>query len=78
MQVGHLETRAKLKAIPRRSTFNALLEDSTLDDIDKQILQLHYLEHKDLMWIAVELGYSEATIKARHRNALRKLGPLLV
>ena len=70
-------TRKKLKEIPRVSTFESLLESTTLDDIDKQILKMHYLQGKDLSYIADELGYLESGIKKRHAKALNKISKLL-
>ena len=69
--------RRKLKEIPRVSTFENLLENAMLDDIDKQILKMHYLQGKDLSYIADELGYSESGIKKRHAKALNKISKLL-
>ena len=73
----HIETRRKLKEIPRKAIFDALLEQSTLSEEDKFILKLHYLEDKDFRYIADQLGYSEITIKRRHSKALSKLNKLL-
>ena len=69
--------RRKLKEIPRVSTFENLLENAMLDDIDKQILKMYYLQGKDLSYIADELGYSESGIKKRHAKALNKISKLL-
>lgn len=73
----HTETRRKLKEIPRKAIFDALLEQSTLSEQDKQILRLHYLEDKNFSYIADLLGYAETTIKKRHSKALSKLNKLL-
>lgn len=73
----HIDTRKKLKEIPRKAYFDALLEQSTLSEEDKQILRLHYLEDKSLGYIADILGYAETTVKKRHRKALSKLNKLL-
>ena len=72
----HIETRRKLKAIPSIYSFDELLEQSTLSDIDKDILRLHYLKHRDFRFIAEALGYAEVTIKKRHTKALSKLNKL--
>lgn len=73
----HIRTRQKLKDICLIDTFDGLLEQCTLSDTDKQLLRLHYIQEKDFRYIGDTLGYSEATIKARHKKALRKLGSLL-
>ena len=73
----HIETKKRLKEIPNISTFDGLLDQSTLDDIDKTILRLHYLKHRDFRFIGEVLGFAEVTIKKRHRKALSKLTKLL-
>lgn len=73
----HLETRAKLKNISDIRDFDHLLEISTLDDTDKEILRLHYLKNKGFAYIADQLGYAEITIKKRHHRALKKLNSIL-
>lgn len=73
----HIDTRRKLKDIPTIVSFDELLARSTLSDLDKEILRLHYLKHKDLRFIGDTLGYAEVTMKKRHRKALSKLSKLL-
>ena len=73
----HILTRRKLKEIPKIETFEDLLSMSTLSDIDKDILRMHYLKEKDFRFIGDTLGFSEATIKARHKKALSKLNNIL-
>lgn len=70
------ETRKRLKDIPSIVTFDTLLEQSTLSDLDKEILRLHYLKEKDFRYIGDILGYAEVTIKKRHLKALKKLSNL--
>lgn len=72
----HIETRKRLKDIPSISRFDELLEQSTLSDLDKQILRLHYLKEKDFRYIGDVLGYAEITVKKRHIKALSKLSDL--
>lgn len=73
----HIDVRRKIKDIPSAVTFNDLLDASTLSERDKEILRLHYLQEKDFRFIGDKLGYSESTIKYRHRKALKKLGALI-
>ena len=73
---ANTETRNRLKSIPDIVSFDDLLERSTLSDLDKQILRLHYLKEKDFRYIAEELGYAEVTIKKRHIKALSKIQTL--
>lgn len=73
----HIETRKKIRRIADVSSFNQLLEQSTLSDIDKRILNLHYIQDKDFRFIGDTLGFSESTIKKRHRKILAKLSRIL-
>lgn len=73
----HIETRRRLKDISLVSDFEQLLSLCTVSDEDKEILRLHYLHGKDFCFIGDALGYSERTIKARHKRALRKLSDAL-
>lgn len=73
----HIETRNKLKGIADISSFTDLLNKSTISDDDKLLLRLHYLQGKDFRYIGDMLGYSESTIKQRHRRILKKLGKLI-
>ena len=71
-----IETRKKLKEIAKITQFDMLLNQSTLSDLDKEILRLHYLQEKDFRYIGDILGYAEITIKKRHIKALKKLSNL--
>ena len=72
----HIDIRRRIKAIPSIKSFTDLLDASTLSDEDKTIMILHYLKDKDFRYIADELGYSESTIKYRHKKAIKKLSKL--
>ncbi len=73
----HIETRNRLKEIVEIQTFSDLLDRCILSEEDRQIMELHYLRGKDLRYIADLLGYSEGTIKKRHRRILKKLKQIL-
>ena len=73
----HIETRKKVKEIADISSFTALINQTTLSDTDKQILVLHYIDEKDFRYIGDMLGFSESTIKRRHKRALIKISKLL-
>ena len=73
----HIETRRKIMDIASVSSFNELLEAATLTDDDKRILKMHYLAGYDFRMIGDALGYSESTIKRRHKKALTKIGKIL-
>lgn len=73
----HIKTRRKLKDIYSITAFEALLNECTLSDTDKEILRLHYIQEKDFCYIGDKLGFSETAIKQRHRKALNKLSRLI-
>ena len=72
-----IETRRALKEIPLVSEFDAVLARCTLNDEDKAILRMHYVQRKDFRYIGDSLGFSERTIKERHRESLRKISHVL-
>jgi RNA polymerase sigma factor (sigma-70 family) len=73
----HVATRRKLKEIPRIATFQQILDESTLTDLEKEIITLHYLEDKDYRYIGDKLGFSETTVKRKHQKALKKISKIL-
>ena len=77
MPTEHVTTRQRIQKIASITTFNELLEASTLSQDDKEMLRLHYVEEKDFRYIGDVLGYSESTIKRRHKKALTKISKLL-
>ncbi len=66
-----------MKGIASVSSFHSLINSATLSQADKQILILHYIDGKDFKYIGDTLGFSESTIKKRHKKALNKLKKLL-
>lgn len=75
--IEHIETRNRLRGIVEIQTFSDLLNRCILSEEDRQIIELHYLHGKDLRYIADLLGYSEGTIKKKHRRILKKLKQIL-
>lgn len=73
----YIKIKHKVKDIPDIRTFNGLLEASTLSDVDKEIMRLHYLQDKDFGYIADSLGYDKQTVQLRHKRALIKLNKLI-
>ena len=73
----HLKTKAKVKSIASVSTFEELLDACTLTEEDKEILRMIYLDGHEYCYIGDRLGYSESTIKRRHRKALQKLNKMI-
>lgn len=70
-------TRSKLKDISSISTFNHLLDKLVLSAEERDILILIYVEKKQLSYIADYYGYSEATIKKKHKSMLKKITKVL-
>ena len=66
-----------LKSIPEVKTFEQILQESTLSELDKEIFRLHYLEDKDFAFIADKLGYSESGIRKKHGKAIKKLSSIV-
>lgn len=73
----HIDTKHKLKNIPKISTLMELLDSCTLTDEDKDIIKMHYVKGKNLGYIADILGYSESTIKKKHKQILNKISKIL-
>lgn len=69
----HIATRKKLQAIPLVCDFEAVLARCTLSDEDKEIMRRHYIQRQDFRLIGDALGYSERTIKDRHKKILQKI-----
>lgn len=69
--------RNELKNISNISTFNSLLDNLMLSDEDKDIMRLIYVKKKNLSYIADTFGYSESTIKNRHKKVLKLITNLL-
>lgn len=73
MASEHIETRRKIKSICELKTFNDLLDRSTLNPKQKQLMKMFYLEDKTLIEIGEFLGIEEVTVKKWHRKSLSKL-----
>lgn len=73
----HIETRNKVKEIVEIQTFSELLDKCILSDEEREIMKLHYLRGKNFSYIGDLLGYSESSIKKKHRKILRKLNKII-
>ena len=76
MPTEYIKIKHKVKEIPDIRSFNGLLEASTLSDLDKEIIRMHYLQDRDFGYIADALGYDAQTVKNKHKRALMKLSKL--
>lgn len=77
MNSDHINTKKKIKSIYSVKTFEELLQSCVLTEEDKTILRMIYLKGKPLSFIADELGFSESTIKRKHKTILSKLSKLI-
>lgn len=73
----HIEARRKLQQICGVQEFEQILQKCILTEDEKTILRLHYLDGKNLAYIGDVLGWSESTVKAKHRKILKKLNHFL-
>ena len=48
-----------------------------LNEVEKQMLTMYYIENRSLDYIADELGYSPQGIAKMHKRALKKIESLL-
>lgn len=74
---AHIETRRKLKDMSLVADFEDVLSRCMLSDEDKEMLRMHYIQQESLAFIGDKLGYTERTMKARHKAALKKLADAL-
>ena len=77
MSSKNIETKHKIKSINKKSDFYNLLNESMLNEKEKQMMELFYVENKDLDYIADLLGYSSQGISKMHSRILKKLESLL-
>lgn len=73
----HVQTRHKIQELCSIKSFEDVLNSCILTDEEKELMRLHYLKGKDFRYIADTLGFSESTIKRKHRKILVKIGNLL-
>lgn len=72
----HIKTKHRIQDL-RYDDFNSLIQSCMMSDEDRDILRMIYCENKNLAYIGDMLGYSESTIKTKHRKLLKKLMKLL-
>ena len=68
----HIETRAKLRDLDVAS-LNEILNTIPLSDNERAIMVLHYIKRNDFNFIADTLGFSESTIRRKHREILKRI-----
>lgn len=72
----HIDSKHKIQDL-RYDDFNSLIDSCLISNENKQILRMIYVENKPLAYIGDILGYSESTIKTRHRKLLKQISKLL-
>lgn len=65
--------RDNIKKIPDIRMLNELIDSSTLAPVEKKLLKMKYIEHKDLKECATKLGYSQQHIYKIHKKSLNKI-----
>jgi len=73
MDSEHLKTKRYLKNIGKKDEFCALLDKCVLSETEMQIITMHYFQEKNLAYIGDMLGFSESTIKKKHKKILEKI-----
>ena len=73
----HIEIKHKVRSINKKVDFYNLLEESMLNENEKKMMELYYVQNKSLDYIADELGYSPQGISKMHKRILNKLESLL-
>lgn len=77
MSSEHIKRKHKVQNINRKIIFDELLEESMLNENEKKMMKMFYIENKTLRYIADELGYSEQGIAKMHKRILKKIESLL-
>ena len=73
----HMMIKKKVQKIGKKSDFNEILENSLLNDREKEMMTMYYIERKDMDCIADIMGYSKAGIIKMHKRCLNKIETLL-
>ena len=72
----HMEVKHEVQKITK-TAFNGILEEAMLSESEKSMMRMHYIERKDLGYIADTLGYSKAGILKMHQGILKCIESLL-
>lgn len=73
----HIEIKHKIQNINSKTLFNEILEDSMLNETEKEMMRKFYTQNKSIDIIADELGYSPQGIKKMHKRILNRIEALL-
>lgn len=73
MDINHTLAKTYLRSLATKDDLIKLLDKLNLTDLERNVLTMYYLDHKDLGYIADTLNYSIQYIKIIHHNALMKV-----
>lgn len=77
MSSEHIERRKRAEGVAERDELVRTIEEAALDQTDRKILRMRYLEKKSFGYIADETGYCTRQIVRRHKAALIKMAAIL-
>lgn len=77
MASEHVQRRHAAESVPLREDLIRAIELANIDDIDREILVMHYVQKKPWGYIADVAGYSLRQIVRRHKTALVKIVAVL-
>lgn len=77
MASEHVQRRHTAESVPLREDLIRAIECANIDDIDREILKMHYVQGKPWGYIADVEGYSVRQIVRRHKTALVKIVAVL-
>ena len=72
----HIQARKRLQSVATVTELKAIFDECAISDEDREMLKLIYVCHKSFGYIADTLGYSEETIKMRHKKCLEKVSKM--
>ena len=77
MPSDHVQRRHTVESVLRREDLLKAIDEANLEEIDSEILRMHYVQHKPWGYIADVKGYSVRQIVRRHKTALVKIVAIL-
>lgn len=77
MNEENRKARSKLKEVETVKEYDDIISSVVLSGTEKEILRLHYVEQKDMRYIADEIGMAEITVVKKHAKILKKIAKVL-
>lgn len=72
----HIQAKKRLQSVATVTELKAIFEECAISDEDREMLTLIYVRRKNFGYVADILGYSEDTIKSRHKKCLEKISKM--